>query len=445
MKRRLVLPFVLTVTGIVLLAVAVGSFVRPTPNTMSTRQVGSRPATAVHGATPAPDTLSTRIVEAQARLHEDPADKAGWAGLGSAYVQQARITGDPTYYPKAERALLRSLALDPMGNWQAMTDLGALANDRHDSVQALDWARRALIVNAYVGSAYGVMDDALTQLGDYPAATTAAQRMFELQPGMLAFARLSFHFEVQGDRISARRILLRGLAEATEPSDVAACHYHLGELAFNEGNPLAAYRQYQLGLAVDRGSNALLAGRAKAEAALGRRGSALHDYAAVISRVARPKYILENAELLLSLGRDGEAEQQFALLAAEQKRLAANGVIDDLMTAVVEADHGSATAAVRSAEAEWVQHKSVLVADALGWALHRAGRDREALGYATRAHRLGWRNASFAYHLGMIELALGRRAKAHRDLERALKINPYFSVLRGPAARRALAASSRTE
>lgn len=41
----------------------------------------------------------------------------------------------------------------------------------------------------------------------------------------------------------------------------------------------------------------------------------------------------------------------------------------------------------------------------------------------------------------MIELALGRRADAHRDLSRALKINPYFSALQAPMARRALAAS----
>ena len=105
------------------------------------------------------------------------------------------------------------------------------------------------------------------------------------------------------------------------------------------------------------------------------------------------------------------------------------------------ADHGSATAAVRHAEAEWKRRKSVIVADALGWALHRAGRDREALGYAVRANRLGWRNAGFRYHLGMIELSLGRSADAHRDLTDALKINPYFSVLQAPVARRALTLS----
>jgi hypothetical protein len=52
---------------------------------------------------------------------------------------------------------------------------------------------------------------------------------------------------------------------------------------------------------------------------------------------------------------------------------------------------------------------------------------------------LGTRSALFRYHLGMIELALGRRAAGIRDLRTALAINPHFSILGVPAARNALA------
>src|SRR5437870_8198189 len=38
----------------------------------------------------------------QGRLRAVPQDWRAWAALGSAYVQQARITGDPTWYPRAE-------------------------------------------------------------------------------------------------------------------------------------------------------------------------------------------------------------------------------------------------------------------------------------------------------------------------------------------------------
>ena len=70
------------------------------------------------------------------------------------------------------------------------------------------------------------------------------------------------------------------------------------------------------------------------------------------------------------------------------------------------------------------------MADALGWALHRAGEDGEALGFARRATdraRGGEvRSAAYAYHRGVIERALGLAAPARRHLAEALRLNPYF-------------------
>jgi tetratricopeptide (TPR) repeat protein len=425
------------------LAMIVASFSRSAPATSSTRQVGSRPASPAPGAASTQESLVATIALARNRLRAFPADQQSWTELGSAYLHLAEITGDPTYFPRAEGALKRSLALDPADNADAMTELGALANARLDFAQALGWARRAAAVTADAGSAYVVMTEALTRLGDYPAAAVAVRRMLQLQPSTTAFIRTAEYLEERGDNSSARGTLLRALASTVEPADLALCRYHLGQLTFNEGHPGAALRQYQLGLLADPDSDPLLAGRAKAEVALGRTAVALHDYATVTRRTAQPQYILENAELLVSLGRDEEAQQQLADFAAAQQRLTLNGVADDLLTAVQEADHGSATAAVRQAQAEWRRRKGIPVADALGWALHRAGRDREAFGYATRANRVGRRNATYRYHLGMIELALGHRAAARLNLEQALRINPYFSVLQAPVGRRALVAASR--
>jgi Flp pilus assembly protein TadD len=82
--------------------------------------------------------------------------------------------------------------------------------------------------------------------------------------------------------------------------------------------------------------------------------------------------------------------------------------------------------------------RSVVVDDALAWTLYRAGRPHAALEAATRALRLGTRDASFLYHRGAINAALGRRAAARADLSLALRINPRFSVLGAPEARRLL-------
>ncbi|MDQ5833480.1 MAG: hypothetical protein M3550_10565, partial [Actinomycetota bacterium] len=81
---------------------------------------------------------------------------------------------------------------------------------------------------------------------------------------------------------------------------------------------------------------------------------------------------------------------------------------------------------------------SVRSADALGWALTRAGQPVEGLAYARRALRLGSRDALFLYHAGMAARAAGEQGAARDYLARALAANPSFSPLHAPVARRAL-------
>lgn len=228
------------------------------------------------------------------------------------------------------------------------------------------------------------------------------------------------------------------MTAAKDPTDVAFCRYYLGELAWNTGHPTEALRQYNLGLKADPGYHPLLAGKAKAQAALGNPRAAIAGYSSVVARVPLPQYVIELGELQESLGDHAGAKRQYALLTVELSLLAANGVLDDLTPAQFQADHGDPAAALRAARAEWERRHSVLVADALAWALHRTGRHSEALIYARLATRLGWNNAVFRYHRGMIELALGRRTEARDDLTAALRINPHFNPIQAPAARRAL-------
>jgi hypothetical protein len=66
---------------------------------------------------------------------------------------------------------------------------------------------------------------------------------------------------------------------------------------------------------------------------------------------------------------------------------------------------------------------------AYAWALHKNGRDAEALDYAREATSTGMRNALFSFHRGMIEAALGQNNAARTDLTGALAVNPHFNPL----------------
>ena len=87
------------------------------------------------------DPLTLSIDRAQQRLKDVPGDWQTWAGLGSSYVEVARVTGDPTLYERAEAALTKSQTLRP--NDAALAGLGALANARHDFAAAEKLARQA--------------------------------------------------------------------------------------------------------------------------------------------------------------------------------------------------------------------------------------------------------------------------------------------------------------
>ena len=71
-----------------------------------------------------PDTLGAAIASLEDRVDAVPDDWEASAALGTAYVQQARITSDPSAYPLAWTALRRSLALRPRGNAGALVGLG---------------------------------------------------------------------------------------------------------------------------------------------------------------------------------------------------------------------------------------------------------------------------------------------------------------------------------
>ncbi|WP_248960533.1 tetratricopeptide repeat protein [Sphaerisporangium perillae] len=404
------------------LAVTAGATLLP-PSAPSPAAPVAGPASAGRAEVPlSPAGAAQTVSSLRERLKRLPKDHQAWAALGAAYVQQARITADPSSYTKAEEALNRSAALAP-GDFAVLTGRAALAAGRHEFAVATGLARQAITANPYGAAAYGVLADARTQLGDYAGATKAVRRMMDLKPGVASFTRASYDAELRGDVREARRLLEAALRDAFAPEDVAYCRYYLGELALRSGDLQRAGQMYDEALRAFPDFVPALAGRARAEALGGRLDRAAAGYADVVARLPLSQYVVEYGEVLLKLGED--PGEQWTLLRAQKQLMAANGVRDDLTWAEFEADHGSPAEAVRHAEAEYVKNPNMAAADALAWALHKAGRSREALPYAKKATARGWRNALAYYHRGTIERAL-RRDSRH-SFTQVKDSNPRFS------------------
>jgi tetratricopeptide (TPR) repeat protein len=440
--RRVLIASVASVAGCVVLG---GVLLLPwerAPAPAARGPAAQTRSTVTVGVPAALPDLAALIGEQQARLRRHPKDARSWAVLGAAYVEQGRRTADPAYYPKAEEALRTSLKVGARRNARALDGLAALAVARRDFPAARKWGEAARKLAPKRWTTRALLIDAYTGLGDYKAARRTLDRLMKLHSGPAVMARAAAVYRDQGWREDAAAQLADAAAGAEAPAERAAYLERAGQLAWERGDREAALRHFQEAVRTDPDQRAAQAGQARALAALGRTSEALTAYQVALAKQPCPQYALELGELYESLGLEQAARVQYDLLRSLVNGAAAGGVDEELVLGQFEADHGDASAAVRRLRAEWRRQPGIAVADALGWALHRAGEHEEALRFARiatdKAHGGGVRSAPYAYHRGMIERKLELYGPARRHLQEALRINPYFSPVHVSAARAAL-------
>jgi tetratricopeptide (TPR) repeat protein len=242
------------------------------------------------------DPLAKDIQRKQLRLQAVAGDWTAWAGLAADYVQEARITANPTYYPKADGAIARSFQIYPKGNFLALTVEATVAAARHDFAGALRLADAALNIDSYNTTAYGIRGDALNELGRYDEALKAFTQMDHLRPSLSSFSRLSYSYELRGNLKLAEYDLQLALNDSvSSSSDTAFAAYYLGELAWNHGDLTKAEHYYRLGKSLDPNYVPPLEGIAKVEVAQGQTDAAIRDYQQVTNQLPLPQYVTSTA------------------------------------------------------------------------------------------------------------------------------------------------------
>ncbi|KIF76345.1 tetratricopeptide domain protein [Streptomyces sp. 150FB] len=403
-----------------------GTAAPPTGAGVSAGEAGAF-AAAGSGSASAADT-------ARVRTRAYPGDPAAWTALARAEIEQARATLDAGRLDAAEEALRRSLALDGTDNYGAVTGQGLLANARHEFARGRQYGLRATRMAPDRPDGYAVLADAEIQLGDYPAARAAVQRLLDIAPTAAAYSRAAYDLETHGRPEDAAIALQRAVDSAATPAERAFAEARLGDLAWSGGAVDRAEQHYRRALVAVPGHPYGQAGIARVAAARGHGDRARELYGRLTERTPLPQFLLEAVEARGAAGASGRGSEENgknggsegAVLAAQVRLARAEGGPVDPYLALYAADHGDPEVAVDLMRREWKQARSVIVADALGWALHSAGRDTEALAYARRAARTGWQNALFRYHRGAIEQALGMPEGA-RHLREAAELNPHLA------------------
>jgi tetratricopeptide (TPR) repeat protein len=431
-RQRLIL--VATAAGLTAVALTLGGVLH---DSSSASPAAAAPVSA--GAQAGPGETPALVARLQATLRSNPNDVPSLDSLGLAYQQRARETGDPTYYTKSGEALDRALALAPR-DLLATSGLGSLALSRHRFGEALVLGRRAHAISPTTARNYGVIGDALVELGRYPAAFKTFDTMASIQPGLSSYARISHARQLLGDVPGAISAMKLAVAAGDGQGEADAwTHVQLGLIYLSVGRLEAAAAEDRQALFAFPDYAYALDALARAEAGMGHYRSAIRFEQQAVNRIPLPQYVSTLGDLYGATGRPRLAQKQYELIAVIQRLLVANGVKTDLETALFKVDHGiRLQASLALARLAWRERPSIDGDDVLAWTLERTGHCGEALRYSKRALRLGTLDALKFFHRGMIESCLGHPAAKRAWLTRALRLNPQFSILWAPVARREL-------
>jgi tetratricopeptide (TPR) repeat protein len=376
---------------------------------------------------------------AQASIKQAPDVYNNYNLLAVAYMQKARETGDFNFNARAEAALTESIRLSP-DNFDALKLQSKLLVIYHRFGEALPAARRVIEQKPNDYETYGVLVDALVELGYYDEARKAVQAMLDVRPYAASYARASYLRSLYGDTegaIEAMRLAVQS-ANPGNPEELAWCRVHLGDELMNAGKRIDAEREYDHALFIFPDYYLALAAKARARLAAGDTERAIEFYKRAQERVPSPDIAIALGDIYTKQGRTDEARKQFELVEFVEKTGASEGTYSRLLV-LFWADHDmKLDEALAAARRLRESRADIYTSDALAWCLYKKGQHAEAKTAIDEALRLGTRDATINYHAGMIYRALGERRTAAKHLQLALKLNPSFDVLQADVARQAL-------
>ncbi len=373
-------------------------------------------------------------------IEKAPDSAIGYNQLAVLYIKKARQTGDFQLNSQAEAAVHKALAVAP-DDAAARKLQSSLHLTFHRFSEALDLGN---ILNKEFPDdpfIYGVLTDANAELGNYPEAVAAAQKMVDLRPNSNSYARVAHMRSLHGEHAGAVE-MYKLAARTADPQDKEAqswCLVQLGDEFWKNGKYAEAEKVYDEALQILPNFHLATAGKGRVRAAQGDLESAIKYLSDAQSKVPAAETIILLSDIYTKLGNNEKASQQASLVQVVEQKLGMTG--DQKGLALFWADRDTnLKEALEIASREFAARKDIYTADTYAWCLFKNGRVSEAAAAIKDAVRLNTGDARTLYHAGMIEQAQGDRVAAKRLLNLALKTNPKFDLLQADNAKNALEA-----
>ena len=365
------------------------------------------------------------------RFHRDPSGGSDLAHLGVLLLQRSRETGDPHDAIAAEEAARHSIRNRGARNGQARQILASALLAQHRFAEALAISKQIRDENPDAIPLRAAVGEIEMELGQYDSARVSFSSVPPVLGNLSVIPRLSRWAEIEGHPDRARTLLRGALDVAMRtpgiPREQLAWFWlRAGDIELRTGHPARADSAYQQGLALHPGDYRVLSALARSAEMQGRHHDAIRYGEDAIAETLDPATLGTLSDAYAALGDSARsAENARALEVAVSRQPGAYHRAWSLFLI----DHDRRLPAVTQKIREELRtRQDVYGYDLLAWALHKQGKNGEALVAMRQAMREGTADAQLFYHAGMIERSLGHTAEAQAHLDRARAVNPFFHL-----------------
>jgi tetratricopeptide (TPR) repeat protein len=372
------------------------------------------------------------------KIKENPSDIKSLNGLTTIYLQEARASGNYSYYDKAALNCVNAVLKKDSKNFEALTYRAMIYLSQHHFAEGLNAAEQVQKLYPYNAFVYGILVDANVELGNYKTAVEDAEKMISIRPDIRSYSRISYLREIHGDiggAIDAMKMAVDAGSPGTESTEWA--RVQLGKLYEQLGQIKYAEMHYTIALDNRPGYPYALAG-------LARIAIAAKDYIKAIELYRRADESSNDYSFR-------EALVEAYKLAGDDRQSSsmANAIIYEMETAAGRMMNGDSSGhyadremayayltinndekALKHALLEYNRRTNNIDAnETVAWVYYCKGDYAKAQSFVKTALQTNCKNPTLLCHAGLIYARSGDKGAAKYYLQEALKNNAVISPL----------------
>jgi tetratricopeptide (TPR) repeat protein len=372
------------------------------------------------------------------KIKQNPSDLKSLNALSAIYLQEARSSGNFSYYDKAAMNSVNWVLKKDAKNFEALTYRATIYLSQHHFAEGLNAATQVQQMYPYSAFVYGTLVDANVELGNYKRAVEDAEKMVSIRPDIRSYSRISYLREIYGDiegAIDAMKLAVDAGSPGTESTEWA--RVQLGKLYEQLGQMKYAEMHYTIALQNRPDYPYGLAG-------LARIAAASKDYEEAISLYRRADSLSNDysfREALVEVYKAAGNQQASHAVAEEIIRQMettaramakgdSSGHYADKEMAYAYLAVGNYDKALKHALLEYNRRPNNIDAnETLAWVYYKKGNYAKAQSYVGKALETNSKNPSLFCHAGLIYAKAGNKNAGQNYLQSALKNNANISPL----------------